>query len=191
MNSAKGLSAEVRARIFAALAQGVDIPGVLKMFNLTRDDLLGVFREVAELYQAREEGYWRLFCDGASRGNPGPAGAAAILQDPAGNLQGQVSRYLGQATNNVAEYRALLLGLELALSRGVRRLKIFSDSKLVVEQLNGRYQVRSPQLQPLWRQALSELQKFEACAVSHIDRHQNSAADRLANQAIDRYYRNR
>lgn len=191
MNSGKGLGTEARARIFAALAQGVDIPGVLQMFNLTRDDLLGVFREVAELYQAREEGYWRLFCDGASRGNPGPAGAAAILQDPSGNLQGQAARYLGQATNNVAEYRALLLGLEMAFSKGVRRLKIFTDSKLVVEQLNGRYQVKSPQLRPLWRQALNELQKFEAFAVSHIDRRENLAADRLANQVIDRHYKNR
>ncbi len=132
-----------------------------------------------------------MFCDGASRGNPGPAGAAAILQDPLGNLQGRAARYLGRATNNAAEYRALLLGLEMALGRGVKRLKIFTDSKLVVEQLNGRYQVKSPQLKPLWRQAVKQLQKLEAYTISHIHRDLNFEADRLANQVIDQYSENR
>jgi len=181
----QGLSAEERARIFHALARGMETSEVLQRFQLTKDDLQALFLEAAEFYQAQDGGYWRLFCDGASRGNPGPAGAGALLQDPSGNLQGQATRFLGRATNNVAEYQALLLGLEMALGRGVKRLKIFSDSQLLVEQLNGGYQVRSPQLKPLWRQAMNELQKFEACAISHIDRTLNAEADRLANQAID------
>lgn len=185
MKFEQGLSVEERARIFHALAQGMEIPEVLKRFQLTRDDLQALFLEVGEFYQAQEGGYWRLFCDGASRGNPGPAGAGAVLLDHIGNLQGRAARYLGKATNNVAEYQALLLGLEMALGRGVKRLKIFSDSQLLVEQLNGGYQVKSPQLKPLWRQATKELQKFEAYAISHIDRASNAEADRLANQAID------
>jgi ribonuclease HI len=188
MKSEQGLSAAERARIFTALAQGMDIPEVLQRFQLTRDELQALFLEVVEFFQAQEGGYWQLFCDGASRGNPGPAGAGAILQDPSGNLQGQAARYLGEATNNVAEYQALLLGLEMALGRKIKRLKIFTDSQLVVEQLNGGYQVRSPNLKPLWSQAKKELQKFESCAISHIDRALNIEADRLANQAIDRHF---
>jgi ribonuclease HI len=187
MTSERSLSAADRARIFAALAEGMDIPEVLQRFQLSRDDLQALFQDVAEFYQAQEGGFWRLFCDGASRGNPGPAGAGAILQDPLGNLQGRASRYLGKATNNVAEYQALLLGLEIALGRGVRRIKIFTDSQLMAEQLNGGYQIKSPQLKPLWRQATKELQKFEAYAISHIDRGLNQAADRLARQAIDQH----
>jgi ribonuclease HI len=186
MNIEGGLSATERARIFAALAQGMDIPQVLQRFQLSREDLQALFRDAAELYQAQEKGYWRLFCDGASRGNPGPSGAGAVLQDPCGHLQGRVARYLGKATNNVAEYQALLLGLEMALNRGVKRLKIFADSQLMVEQLNGGYQVKSPHLKPLWRQAMQALEKFEAYAIAHIDRALNAEADRLANQAIDR-----
>ncbi len=185
MTSERVLSAEDRARIFAALAQGVDIPEVLLQFQLSRDDLQALFQKVAEFYQTQEGGFWRLFCDGASRGNPGPAGAGAILQDPLGNLQGQATRYLGKTTNNVAEYQALLLGLEMALGRGVKRIKIFTDSQLIVEQLNGGYQIKSPHLKPLWRQVRKELQKFESYAISHIDRGLNQAADRLARQAID------
>jgi ribonuclease HI len=186
MNPEGGLSRAERARIFAALAQGLDIPQVLQRFRLRREDLQALFRDVAELHQTQEKGYWRLFCDGASRGNPGPSGAGAILQDPCGHLQGRAARYLGRATNNVAEYQALLLGLEMALDRGVKRLKIFTDSQLMAEQLNGGYQIKSPHLKPLWRQAMQALQKFEAYAVAHIDRELNAEADRLARQAIDR-----
>jgi ribonuclease HI len=187
MKWGKSLGREERAKIFAALAEGLDLPAVGRAFNLTREDLLHLFREVAEFYQAQEGGYWQLFCDGASRGNPGPAGAAAILQDPAGKVQGQAARYLGRATNNEAEYRAVLLGLEMAAGRGVKRLKIFTDSQLVAEQLKGGYQVKSPNLKPLWRQTLKELQKFEAYVISHLDRKLNSEADRLANRVIDQH----
>ena len=187
MKSEQGLSAAERARIFTALAQGMDIPEVLRRFQVSLDDLQALFLEVAEFYQTQAGGFWRLFCDGACRGNPGPAGTGAILKDPFGNLQAQAARYLGQATNNVAEYQALLLGLEMARERGVKRLEIFTDSQLVVEQLNGGYQIKSPKLKPLWLQAREELQKFEAYAISHIDRALNVEADRLARLAVDRH----
>lgn len=140
---------------------------------------------MADAYRRRETGFWRLYCDGASRGNPGPAGAGALLYDPGGILKGQLSRYLGETTNNVAEYQALILGLQLAREQGAARIQILADSQLVVEQLNGSYRVKSPHLLPLWQQAKKELQNFEAYAISHVPRAQNSLADELANQGID------
>ncbi|MEW6660526.1 MAG: ribonuclease HI family protein [Thermodesulfobacteriota bacterium] len=141
---------------------------------------------MADAYRRRETGFWRLYCDGASRGNPGPAGAGAILYDPGGALKGQLSRYLGETTNNVAEYQALILGLQLAREQGAHRVQVLADSQLVVEQLTGSYRVKSPHLLPLWQQAKKELQNFEAYAISHLGRAGNQEADRLARQAIDR-----
>ncbi len=187
MTTEHGFDDDKRAGIFRALAQGIEISEVLQRFQLSRDDLHTIFQEVAKIYQARGGGYWRLFCDGASRGNPGPAGAGAVLLDPSGHPQSRAARFLGRTTNNTAEYQAFLLGLQMALEHGVRRLQVFSDSQLLVEQVNGGYQVKSPRLKPFWRQAMNMLQNFEAYAISHIDRAMNAEADRLANQAIDRH----
>lgn len=174
-----------RAAIFAALAQGLDLPRLLERFGLTRRELQEIFQEVAEHYRGAEEGVWRLYCDGASRGNPGPAGAGAVLYDPRGELSGQRGLYLGETTNNVAEYRALLLGLQMARQLGVHQLQIFADSELLVKQLTGRYRVKSPHLLPLWHESRKELQKFRAYAISHVPRAENQRADEMANQAID------
>ena len=163
----------------------MEIDQVLEKFSLTRQELQDLFQKVADAYRRRETGYWRLYCDGASRGNPGPAGAGALLYDPGGQLKGQVSRYLGETTNNVAEYQALIFGLQLAREQGATRVQIFADSQLIVEQLRGSYRVKSPHLLPLWRQAKKELQNFEAHAISHVPRAENSLADDLANQGID------
>ena len=140
---------------------------------------------MAEAYRRRETGSWRLYCDGASRGNPGPSGAGAIIYDPRGQVQTQVSLYLGETTNNVAEYQALILGLNEAARLGVRRLQIFADSQLLVRQLNGQYRVKAPHLLPFWRAAKDALQKFESYTLSHVPRAENRQADELANQAID------
>lgn len=174
-----------RAALFAALAQGLDLPQVRERFKLAPAQLEEIFQEVARHYQDLEQGHWRLYCDGASRGNPGPAGAGAVLVDPRGEPRVQLSRYLGQTTNNVAEYQALLLGLKAARDLGVHRLQVFLDSELLVKQLNGRYQVKAPHLLPLWRRAKKELQNFRAHAISQVPRAANSQADRLARQAID------
>jgi hypothetical protein len=101
-----------QAAIFAALAQGLDLAGVRQRFGLAPEELQELFRDAAELYRNRTAGFWRLYCDGASRGNPGPAAAGLVLFDPQGGQQVQKGRYLGETTNNVAEYQALLLGLE-------------------------------------------------------------------------------
>ena len=180
-----------RAEIFAALAQELDIPTICRRFGLTREDLANLLQEAAALFQKGTTGTWRLYVDGASRGNPGPAGAGAVLLDPGGQKKGQVSQYLGETTNNVAEYQALLHGLELALSLGVKNLQVLADSLLVVQQLKGAYQVKTPHLFPLFSQAQKTLEKFDAWAISHLDRSLNKEADRLARQAIDQNQRKR
>jgi ribonuclease HI len=174
-----------RAAVFAALAQGRDLAEVGEAFHLTREQLQELFQQVADAYRRRDQGFWRLFCDGASRGNPGPAGAGAVIYNPQGEVSAQVSEYLGETTNNVAEYQALLLGLQAARRLGVHRLQVFADSQLVVEQLNGRYRVKSALLLPFWRLAHKALQAFASCSVSHVPRAENHQADLLANQAID------
>jgi ribonuclease HI len=107
------------------------------------------------------------------------------LHDPQGRLKVNTGRYLGETTNNVAEYQALLLGLAEARKIEVQKLRIFADSELMVKQLNGRYRVKSPHLIPLWREALSALKKFEAWAIAHVPREENHLADEAANRAID------
>ena len=174
-----------RAAIFAALAQGLDLLGVRERFDLTPEALQELFRDAADLYRVREEGFWRLNCDGASRGNPGPAGAGMVLFDPQGRLQANKGRYLGETTNNVAEYQALLLGLKEARKLSVQKLRIFADSELMVKQLNGRYRVKSPHLIPLWQEALNALNQFETWAIAHVPREENHLADEAANRAID------
>ena len=126
-----------------------------------------------------------LHTDGAARGNPGPAGAGAFLADEDGRELGSFKLFLGKTTNNVAEYKALILGLTKALELGVRHLEARLDSELLVKQLNGQYRVKSPHLKPLYEQARDLLQRFESRTIIHVRREFNSEADRLANLAID------
>jgi ribonuclease HI len=126
-----------------------------------------------------------LFADGGSRGNPGPAASGAVLVDPNGEVLEEVGQFLGIATNNVAEWTALLLGLEAAAHRGIRRLAVRLDSELVVRQMRGEYRVKHADLQPLHRRALRLLRQFEHVDVRHVPRKQNALADKLVNQVLD------
>lgn len=126
-----------------------------------------------------------IHIDGASRGNPGEAGFGVYVTTPAGELVADLYGYLGTATNNVAEYQALIHALRYALARGSRRLKIFSDSELVVRQLDGRYKVKHPGMIPLHREAKALLVRFERASLTHVPRGLNREADRLANRALD------
>jgi len=177
--------AEHRTAIFQALAEGLDLLQVQEQFQLSRDQLQELFREVSDHYRGLAAGFWSLYCDGASRGNPGQAGAGALLIDPSGETKVQQGKYLGQTTNNVAEYQALLLGLDLALDRGIKKIQVFADSELLVRQLNGQYRVKASHLLPLWQAARQALAKFETYKISHVPRDLNQTADRLANEAID------
>lgn len=127
-----------------------------------------------------------LHVDGGSRGNPGPAGVGAVLKSPAGEVVGTVADFIGEVTNNVAEYRALIAGVEMALKQGVNRLAIFSDSELIVRQLNGSYKVKNEGLKPYFQQAASILSKLEKYSLNSIPREDNAHADELVNEAIDR-----
>ncbi len=127
----------------------------------------------------------RLHVDGASRGNPGEAGFGVHVASADGGQVASLFGYLGRATNNVAEYQALLHGLRFALDRGAREVEVFSDSELLVRQLGGRDRVKNPGLQPLFREAQGLLARFERVRVSHVPREQNRQADALANRAVD------
>jgi dinuclear metal center YbgI/SA1388 family protein len=133
----------------------------------------------------RDDARHHLYTDGGARGNPGPAGIGARLLTASGDVVEELADFIGKATNNVAEYQALLAGLELALDRGVERLDVFLDSELVVRQVNGRYKVKDAGLKPLHAQACQLLSRFHEVEVKHVRREQNAEADRLANEAID------
>jgi ribonuclease HI len=126
-----------------------------------------------------------LYADGGARGNPGPAGAGACLEDGEGRVVAKIHKYLGKTTNNVAEYSALLLGLHEALKHHPHSLKIRLDSQLVVRQLEGSYQVKQPHLKELYQEVRTLLEKFPHYEIEHIPREQNELADELANQAMD------
>ncbi len=126
-----------------------------------------------------------LFADGGARNNPGPAAGAAVLIDDGGAVIEEAFRYLGHATNNVAEWNGLLAGLEAAARLGVRDLTVRLDSELVVKQLLGEYRVKNAALQPLHRRALELLRGFHSVDIGHVPRKLNKLADALVNRVLD------
>ncbi len=126
-----------------------------------------------------------LHVDGACRGNPGEAGFGVHAATPTGEVVASLYGYIGHATNNIAEYRAVIQALSFAQERGVRAVCVFSDSELVVRQMLGRYRVKHPDLIPLHAEAVRLLKGFERASVSHVRREANRDADRLANRALD------
>jgi len=131
-------------------------------------------------------GWFTAHCDGGSRGNPGPAGYGAVVEDPEGRVVARLSEYLGRQTNNYAEYKGLLAVLEWAMANGARRLRVVSDSELMVRQMKGRYKVKSPGLRPLWEEAQRLALRLEGFEMRHTLRGGNKEADRLANEAMDK-----
>ncbi len=126
-----------------------------------------------------------LHVDGGARGNPGPAAIGIVISDPAGGVVEQIAETIGVATNNVAEYRALLRGLERAAALGARAVEIVNDSELVAKQLTGAYRVKHPALRPLYDAAVSALAGFERWEIRSVPRAQNADADALVNRALD------
>ena len=126
-----------------------------------------------------------LHVDGASRGNPGEAGAGFLIHDGQGQRLAQASRYVGVSTNNVAEYMALIWGLEEARRLGVKEITIKTDSELVARQVQGTYRVRHDNLIPLYNRAMGILKGFQRWEILHIPRELNKEADKMANRAID------
>jgi len=126
-------------------------------------------------------------CDGAARGNPGPAGAGAVVVGEDGAVLAEVAEGLGETTNNVAEYTAVIRGLEEAERLGARQVLLRSDSQLLINQLTGRYRVKAPHLQPLHRRVRDLMRAFDRVDLEHVPRERNTAADALANLGVDRW----
>ena len=126
-----------------------------------------------------------IHVDGGSRGNPGPAAVAAVLSTPDGEVVADAKETIGVASNNVAEYKALLLGLERARELGASEVEVVNDSELIQKQINGQYKVKHPDMKPLYAQSLEALKAFDAWQVRSVPRAQNKDADALVNQALD------
>jgi ribonuclease HI len=123
--------------------------------------------------------------DGGSRGNPGPAASAAVLSTPDGDVVGEAMETLGTATNNVAEYRGVLLGLRKAKELGATEVEVVNDSELVAKQINGEYKVKHADMKPLHAEATQALREFASWSIRSVPRAQNKDADALVNQALD------
>lgn len=128
-----------------------------------------------------------VFADGGSRGNPGPSGAGALVKDGSsdGATIGEVTKFLGVATNNIAEYTSLIIGLEKALELGYQGVEVRMDSELIVKQMLGQYRVKNQNLKPLYETAKQLSNKFQEFRIVHIERALNKEADKLANLAMD------
>jgi ribonuclease HI len=134
-------------------------------------------RRVTPAYQAN--------IDGGSRGNPGPAAYGVVVRDPRGEILVRLKKYIGNNTNNVAEYFGLIAVLDYAQNHGIRALRVESDSELLVKQMRGQYKVKSSELRPLFERAKKMSQGFESFLINHVYREQNREADALVNQALD------
>jgi probable phosphoglycerate mutase len=132
------------------------------------------------------EGWFTAHCDGGSRGNPGPSGYGAIIEDPQGRVVASLSEFLGIQTNNYAEYSGLVAVLNWANGNGAKHLRVVSDSELMVKQMKGQYKVASPVLRPLYEQARRLAARLEKFEMRHTLRGGNKEADRLANEAMDK-----
>ncbi len=145
-----------------------------------------LFDGAAPTPAAGQDQWFTAHCDGGSRGNPGPAAYGAVIEDPRGQVVARLSAFLGVQTNNYAEYAGLLAVLKWAAQNGVGRLRVVSDSELMVKQMNGTYKVASPGLRPLWEEARQLARKLDGFQMRHTLRAGNKEADRLANEAMDK-----
>ena len=151
----------------------------------TRESAVFQVRKFAFGEPEKQSDVYLAYIDGASRGNPGPASYAVMLRAPDGKTKFQIGKYLGRATNNVAEYYALITALDYAAAEGIARLRVRSDSELLVRQMQGRYKVKSADLRPLHERAQKLARGLAFFAIEHVPREQNKEADELANIALD------
>lgn len=183
--------ADIRARFLEELSDTLDVEKTIKKMNMTREAAREILRGLLPQEKAPRravavrDGAFDIFVDGASRGNPGKAGAGAVIKDPDGGVLRELKGYLGVTTNNVAEYRALLMALEAAHAAGIQNVSVHADSELMVKQLNGIYKVKSTDLRPLFIKAIKLIREFKGFKITHVPREKNGIADGLANEAID------
>jgi ribonuclease HI len=188
------------AEILRHIAREEPLTATQEAFGVTRERIARLLQRMAELLEPEHANSagprdvvsapvgatrMRVYSDGAARGNPGPAGAGAVLVEPNGQVVDRLGKYLGIQTNNFAEYMGLLLGLRRARELGVQEVEVYADSELMIRQLAGRYQVKSASLRPLYEEALDLLNRFSRVKLVHVPREMNSAADEMSNRAID------
>ena len=187
------------AQLLLAIAEHESLEKTLALFpGLTREGARKLLRGAALQLQQQElplpepparpapaGRVVRVYSDGAARGNPGPAGAGAVLTDATGAVIARLGRFLGNRTNNVAEYEGLLLGLKHARDLGYRQVEVRADSQLLIRQLKGEYAVRHAGLKPLHAEALRLLHGFDRYELQHVPREENALADEMSNRAID------
>jgi ribonuclease HI len=128
---------------------------------------------------------YRIFSDGASRGNPGPSGIGAVIFDAHGKVVHEIARYIGEVTNNVAEYKALIAALEYCEKHKLSPVEVLADSQLMIRQLAGEYKVKHENIKPLYQEAQTHLRHLKVTGYKHVPREENKHADKLANQGID------
>jgi ribonuclease HI len=181
------------------LSKTLDLRKTIERLNITEDEARSFFstidrklfgqkpsaQKASKRRPSEKDRFFSVYVDGASRGNPGEAGAGAVIKDREGNIIKRVKRRLGVTTNNIAEYNALIMGLKEALRIGCRRIKVFADSELIVKQVKGEYRVKNEGLRPLYSKAIHLIEGFDGFEISHITRDKNAEADRLANRAIE------
>jgi ribonuclease HI len=177
--------------VLYTLAETLDLEAALKKHGLHSEDLKAVLLRAASLMGEKEkpplkEGIFTINTDGASRGNPGPAGAGVVIYKDGKTVEG-LAQYLGRKTNNQAEYSALIIGLERVLDMGATRVVVRTDSELMVMQIKGSYKVKNPGLKPLFARASELISQLESFEIEHLGREDNREADRLANRAIDEF----
>jgi ribonuclease HI len=189
---------ELTALFLEVLSKTLDLDKTIKKLNITRETARSMLTALAgSMVEARPssgsfasgpsdmKGPVDIYVDGASRGNPGEAGAGAAIKAKDGSVLKRLKKYLGTVTNNVAEYSALVMALGAARSLGVKEVRIFADSELVVKQIKGEYRVKSEDLKPLYMEAMAIIRGFNRFEIRHIPREKNADADKLANEAID------
>lgn len=191
--SKRGAKAPGDAELLRFIAREEPLSATLSAYRqVDREKLREVLERAAESLgnghaRAAEENdvRMRVYSDGAARGNPGLSGAGAVLVEPSGQVVDRLGKFLGVQTNNFAEYMGLLLGLRRARQLGVSEVEVYADSELMIRQLGGRYQVKSPSLRPLYEEALRLLNDFSRVKLVHVPREMNAAADEMSNRAID------
>lgn len=188
--------------IMSTLARTMDVQATIEELDLDEGTLQELLFQVASAFAGEEEieeesgqavqateiegGALEVHIDGASRGNPGEAGAGVVISRDGKMIEGE-AKYLGKMTNNQAEYNALIIGLSRAKELGASRVEAVTDSELVAHQMNGVYKVKNPGIKKLYQRARSLADSFQSFSIRHVRRENNKEADKLANRAIDEF----
>lgn len=191
----------MKAAFLEDLSKTLDVKTTIKNLGITEDAARDILKSLVPVKRTgraevvahpahavhahHAEGTYLLWVDGASRGNPGKAGAGAVIKDHTGAVVKRLKRYLGVATNNVAEYSALIMGLTALRKMNATSIRVYADSELMVKHINGLYKVKSDTLRPLYEEALSLMKSFKDARIKHVYREENTIADELSNEAID------